>query len=79
MHIVALEIAYAALILGLAIGALVVLYQEIVSGVMTAVATALATATPISAESIMAQLEAARTRQIVGISALIFGAAIVFA
>ncbi len=79
MHIVALEIAYAALILGLAIGALVVLYQEIVSGVMTAVATALTTATPISAESIMAQLEAARTRQIVGISALIFGAAIVFA
>ncbi len=79
MHIVALEIAYAALILGLAIGALVVLYQEIVSGVMVAVATALTTATPISAEGIMAQLEAARTRQIVGISSLIFGAAIVFA
>ncbi len=79
IHIVALEIAYAAFIVLLAIGALVVLYQEIVGGVMAAMATALTTATPISAEAIITQLEAARTREIVGISILIFGAAIVFA
>lgn len=79
MHIIALEIAYAAFILLLAIGALIVLYQEIVAGVTTAVATALTTASPISAEAILAQLEATRTREIVGISVLISGTAIVFA
>lgn len=79
INIIGLEIAYAAFILILTIGSIFVLYNEIVSGVLSALATALtSTTTPITAESITAPLEAVRRREIFQISVFIFGAAIAF-
>jgi signal transduction histidine kinase len=79
IHIIALQVAYASVILVLTIGAILILYKEIVGGVVAAIAVALtATTTPMTGTSILAQLEAARTREIASVSLLIFAATAIF-
>ncbi|MBU6323526.1 MAG: HAMP domain-containing histidine kinase [Patescibacteria group bacterium] len=79
VNIIVLETGYAVLILLLAIGALFILYEDIVSGVISAVQAALtATTTPVTSESIVAPLEVARTNEVVGVALLIISAAGLF-
>lgn len=79
INIIALQVAYASLILLLSIGAIVLLYKEIVSGVVTAIAVALiSTSTPLTGSSVLGQLEAARTREIAFVGVLIVLATAIF-
>lgn len=72
INVIALQIGFAVLILLLAIGALYVLYFDIVNGFATALQTAFtATTTPISGAAVAKDLQAVRTREIVGLSVLI--------
>ena len=72
VNIIALQVAYATLILGLAVGALITLYYAILNGMVTAIVTALTSTTAkVSPTDIMFGLEVARTREIVGVGALI--------
>lgn len=74
-----LQVAYALVLVAIAIGALVVLYSEMLNGIGAAITTALtSTTTPLTPESITGPLKAVRTREIVGMSELIVLAAIVF-
>lgn len=78
-NIIALQVAYALIMLVLAIGSLVFLYQDIVGSVVSSLERALtATTTPVSSGSIVTELEAVLTREIFIVSLLIFGAAVVF-
>lgn len=79
INIVAFHIAYGMLVLLLAVGSLAILYQETVRGVVSGFAVALSsTTTAPNSIAITAPLEAVRTRQIVSIALLIFGATILF-
>lgn len=72
INVIAIQVAYATLVLLLLVGAMVILYHDIVSGMVTAIATALTSPTPIlSPTDILFELEAARTREIVGAATLI--------
>lgn len=72
VNIIVLEAAFALLITALSIGALEVLYHDVIGGVSAAIATALtSTSTPLTAASISNQLEAVRTREMLGMSLLI--------
>ncbi|MHB0865604.1 MAG: sensor histidine kinase [Minisyncoccota bacterium] len=72
INIIALQIAYAVLMLALMVAAIIVLYHDILSGMVTAIALALTSSTPtISPSDIMFELEAARTREIIGVATLI--------
>jgi signal transduction histidine kinase len=73
-----LQVAYAALILSLSVGAIFVLYREIVSGMTAAINLALTTTTSIDASVVLADLEAARTREIVSVAFLVLIATAVF-
>src|SRR5690348_3482318 len=53
VNIIALQVAYAILILLFCVGALIILYNDIVSGIVSAIATALvSTTTPLSTASL---------------------------
>lgn len=79
VNIIALQMLYALLILAFSVGALLILYHDIVSGVVAVITTALTSnAAPLSPSLVTAQFEAARTRQIFGIIALIVGIAGIF-
>ncbi len=72
INVIALQVGFATLILLLAIGALFVLYYDIVNEFATALQTAFtATSTPISGATVAKDLQAVRTREIVGLSVLI--------
>ena len=71
VRIALLEIGYALILLALAVIGLVVLYHDVVGGMVAALSTALtSTTTPLTPESITAPLVAARTREIIGMSIL---------
>lgn len=78
VNVIALQVAYALVIIAFSVGALYILYHDIVTGVTAAIATALTSTTPITESAILRALEEARTREIVGIAALIFSAAAIF-
>lgn len=79
INIIVLQALFAAVVLAFSIGALVVLYHDVISGVSTAIALALtSTTTPLAASAISYQLEAVRSREILGMSLLIIGIAVGF-
>lgn len=79
INIIVLQALFAALVLALSIGALVVLYHDVIGGVSTAIAIALtSTTTPLAPAAISYQLEAVRSREILGMSALIVSIAVGF-
>ena len=79
INIIALQLGYAGLVVALSIVALFVLYHEIVSGVTSAIAIALSpSGTTLTSDQITHQLEAVRTREVVGVATVIFAAAAVF-
>ncbi len=79
VNIIVLEVIYAALLLGVSVTALVVLYHEIVQSIAGVIATALlSNAEPISSDVVMAQLGAVRTRQIIAVVGLVFTIAVLF-
>lgn len=78
INIIALQLGYAALVVGLSVVGLFVLYREVIHGITAAIATALTSSTPVSSEAIMQQLEATRTREVLGTVAAIFATAAIF-
>ncbi len=78
VNIIILEVVYAALLLGVSITALFLLYREIVSGIAEVIGAALISSEPISAEMVMQELGAVRTRQIVAVAGIVFTIALLF-
>ncbi len=79
INIIVLQALFAAVVLALSIGALVVLYHDVIGGVSTAIAIALtSTTTPLAPAAISYQLEAVRSREILGMSILIVSIAVGF-
>lgn len=78
VNIIGLQVAYAGFILLLSLGAIFVLYRDIMGGASTAITTALTADASIDSSFILAELEAARTKRIVSIATLIFIATAVF-
>lgn len=78
MHIIALQLFYVIFILLFTIGAVVVLYHDIINGVVAAVASALTATSSVSGSVVLSQLEAARAREIAAIVTLIIAATVVF-
>lgn len=79
VNIIALVVLYALVVLGLAIGSLIFLYQSIVTGIVAAMVTVLtASSTPFSADTVATNLESVRAQEIVAVAALVCVFAAVF-
>lgn len=71
-NIIGLQVLYAIVILFLTVGSLIVLYHNTVNGLTSAFSTALtSSSTPFAPGGIMDAIRETRTRQILGVSALI--------
>ena len=78
INLIALQFGYAALVVAVSTVALFVLYHEVLRGVTDAVVAALTASSSPSPESVLAELEAVRTRNIVELVAVIFATAMIF-
>lgn len=79
VNIIALQVAYAGVIILFSITALIILYHDIVTGISMAIATALTSTTALpSGASLLVALKAVRTQEIVGLVVSIITAAAIF-
>ena len=78
VNIIALQLGYSVFVVALSVLALFVLYHEVVSGVTSAIIVGLGSGSGLSASQVTEQLEAVRTREVVGVAAVILATAAIF-